>query len=166
MDLENVNGILIWKDGIPHSFGVNKMAPHTELGDENYHSTSFMMDIYPTEWFQETGFPYQKEKGFLRQLDTLSAYGFITLCNGSSLIVGQEPYYCYFINTPINLSEEAKEYLTSIYDELKGLIEKHQAIFEGTAFDEEGEYVWSSSALGLDEFYDRMNISKGHTIQK
>lgn len=166
MDLENVNGIIIWEDGIPHSFGVNKMAPHTELGDENYHATSFMMDIYPTKWFQETGFPYQKEKGFLRQLDTLSAYGFTTLCNGSSFIEGQEPYYSYFINVPINLSEATREYLASIYEELKALIEKNHAYFEGNVYDENGDYAGLGIIYNLDEFYDTLGISKKQVTYK
>ncbi len=166
MNLEQVNAIMIWEDGIPHSFGENRMAPPSELGDENYHTTSFLMQVYPSEWFQETGYPYQTNQSFGRQMGDLSAYGFTILCNASSKITNQEDYYCFMINTPINISENTRNYLSSIYPELKELIETHHAFFQGTAYEENGDYAWATQAFDLDEFYDKLGLQKGIKHQK
>ena len=160
MELEHVNGIIVWEDGIPHSFGVNKMASPKELTDENYHSTSFLIDIYPKKWFQDTEYPYDQKLGFGRQLGDLASFGFVTLCNTSSRITDQDDYYCFLINAPINISDNAKDYLTSIYEDFKELLERKQAYFQGTAYLENGDYAWKSPAFTLEEFYDKLEIPK------
>ena len=166
MNLEQVNGIIIWEDGIPHSFGENKMLPPSELSDENYHTTSFLRDIYPTSWFQDTLYPYQKNQSFGRQMGDMSAYGFTILCNASSRITNQEDYYCFMMNTPVELSDNTREYLTSIYEELNELIEKHQAFFQGTIYEKNGDYALDSPIFTLDEFYEKLNIQKGKANTK
>lgn len=166
MDLENVCGIIIGEDGIPHSFGINKMEYSDELKDENFHSKSFLKDIYSCEWFQEKNVPFNLEKGVLSQLDVLAKYGFTTICNGSSVIINQAPYYSYFINMPINPSDNVKEYLSSIYEHIKELIEENQAYFEGNTFDENGNYSSLGLIYNLDDFYDALGISKGISIHK
>ncbi len=52
MDLENVLGIVISKDGKMHPFGEVKLAEVTELSDENFHDSAFKNDILPSLWFQ------------------------------------------------------------------------------------------------------------------
>ena len=161
MNLENVNAILLWEDGIPHAFGEKEMLLPSQLSDENYHDPSFLKEIYPTEWFQNLGFPYQPNQSFGRQMGPMAAYGFTILCNASSTITGHDDYYCYIINVPENMSENVREYLENSYDDLKRSIDEHQAFFQGTAFASDGSFLWPMDIFYIDEFYDKLGLSKG-----
>lgn len=158
MNLDNVNAILVLDDGTTHSFGVKKMLPPSELGDDNYHHSSFMKDVYPTAWFQATGFPFNPKLPFTNQMQSLAGFGITVLCNASYAMTGFDDYYCYIIDVPENLSEEVRNYLADVYPSLKANIEEHQAYFQGCAFRPNGDYAWHCDVFDIDEFYEKLKI--------
>lgn len=161
MNLEDVNGIVLYKDGIPHSFGVNRMVTVKELTPENFHDESFKKDIVSSEWFQKVGYPYDNKTFLRRQIMDMCAKGFTFILNGSSLTATLDETYLYTIQTPIHPSPETVEYLSSIYPKLKELLESHEgALFFGEPYDENGDYVWDDAAYSLDDFYDQLNIPR------
>ena len=159
-EIEKVNGIIVYEDGIPHPFGINKIVTTGEYTDENYHDSSFQQEVYSSKWFQETRYPYQLDKTIHAQISGLCSKGFTVILNGSSLTARREENNIYSIQTPINITDNTKEYLSSIYEELKELIEQKNALFFGEPYNEEGELVWRDAAYNIDDFYDKMEIPK------
>ena len=158
MNIEEVNGIIIDMAGNAYSFGKRNMSGIIGLQDDNYHDTSFFSDIASSDWFQGLGFPYQKDKSFYSQIMDMVGYGFSFLINASTLSKSGQNYV-YLLYTPQFLSDEVKDYLSSIYDSFKDVIEKNNALFNGECYDENGDYVWNDSLYSIDEFYDAMGIS-------
>ena len=165
MNLDEVNAILVWKDGEPHSFGDKKMLTPDELDESNYHDFSFMQEIYPDSWFKDTGYPYNDTIPFSNQMEMMTAYGFTIICNTSSRVTGQEDYYCYLVYVPENMSDNVKEYLESIYDSFKGLIDEHHALFQAVVINETGGYG-SQFMFYLDDLYDKLGLNKGKSVSK
>ena len=158
MNLDKVNAILVLEDGSFHSFGEKKMLPPSELGEDNYHDSSFMKSVYPTAWFQATGYPFRVKDGFSRQMQELAGFGITVLCNASYAMPGFDDYYCYIIDVPVKISEEVRSYLANVYPYLKSNIEEHQAYFQGCAFLPNGDYAWHGDVFDIDEFYQKLNI--------
>lgn len=165
MNLDKVNAILVWEDGKPHAFGDKKMLTPDQLSDSNYHNFSFMQEIYPTSWFQRIGYPYKVNDNFTNQMESMAAYGFTVLCNTSARITGQDDYYCYLIYVPENISDNVREYLESIYDSMKKMIDEHNALFQAVVIDKEGNYS-SQFMFYLDEFYDKLGLKKDRSVNK
>ena len=166
MNIEDVCGIILYKDGVSHSFGVHKMGMVDSLDDENYHDTSFLMDIVSSDWFQKTGYVYQKNQNLRKQIMDMVGYGFSFLLNCSTLTASGDKHYIYTLQTPLLLSSKTKRYLSNIYSHLNEVILENDAFFFGEPYDRNGDYVWSDAAYSLDEFYHQMNISKKVKVYK
>lgn len=165
MNLDEVNAILIWNDGEPHSFGDKKMVLPDKMTDSNYHNYSFKNEIYSTSWFQDIGFPYAIDKNFTSQLEDMAGYGFTVLCNSSSRMREEGDYYCYLIYVPENMTDNVRDYLESIYNSLKRMIDEHEAFFQAVVVDEEGKYS-SPYMFYLDDFYDYLGLKKSIVVNK
>ena len=165
MNLDDVNAILVWKDGKPYSFGDKKMLTPDGLSESNYHDFSFMQEIYPSSWFKKTGYSYNEKIPFSNQMESMAAYGFTVLCNTSSRVTGQDDYYCYLVYVPEKIGDSQKEYLESIYAYVKKIIEEHNALFQAVVIDDNGNYA-SPYMFYLDELYDHLGLKKGNNTKK
>ena len=158
MNLDQVNAMLVLEDGSVHPFGIKKMLPPSQLGDENYHDSSFMQEVYHRLWFRKTEFPFRREDGFSRQMGDMAGFGITILCNSSYALTDGNSYYCYLINVPEDISEPVRNYLSEVYPYIKGLILEHDAYFQGSIFLPNGDYVQDGNIFDIDEFYERLNI--------
>ena len=91
MNLRKVKGILIDKDGLEHPFGIHKNSKVNDLGEDNYHDSSFAKDILPTEWFKSLNYNYTEET-IHKQAINLAALGIIL--NLSGLAAGAATIGC------------------------------------------------------------------------
>lgn len=165
MDLENVLGIVISKDGEMHPFGKFKLAEVSELSEENFHDPSFKNEVVPSQWFQDLESNlenfYDSNQTLRKQIfDMTNYHGLTFLLNANNLKPDNEPFYCYTIQCPFDLSDETRECLENNYDYLKNLIDRQQALFEGEPY-LDGAYIWNESAYNIDDFYDKMGLAKG-----
>jgi len=148
-----------------HPFGEFKLAEVAELSDENFHDFAFKNDILPSLWFQslESNLErvYDSNQNLRRQIFDMTNYHELTfLLNGSCLNSNNEPFYCYTIQCPIDLSDGTRECLENNYDYLKNLIDSKLAVFDGEAY-LDGDYIWNGPAYTVDDFYDKMGLAKG-----
>ena len=159
MNLGKVKGILIDKDGVEHPFGIHKKSKVNDLGEDNYHDSSFAKDILPTEWFKSLNYNYTEET-IHKQAINLAALGIIFLENGCSITQRDEEYLIYTIMAPKNMTEKQKKKMEESYEYLNNLINSENAYFEGMAYLENTDYAWPDFTYTLDEFYDNMGIEK------
>lgn len=108
MNLGKVKGILIDKDGVEHPFGIHKKSKVNDLGEDNYHDSSFTKDILPTEWFKSLNYNYTEEN-IHKQAINLAALGIVFLENGCSITPRDEDYLIYTIMAPKNMTEKQKK---------------------------------------------------------
>lgn len=156
--IEDVKGIIVSSNGEYRTFGIHKMVNVSELTDENYHDESFNIDIADSEWFKKSNCPYDKNKSLRGQIFDLTKYGFSIILNGNSKSdIGDT--YIYTVQCPYNMSDNTKEFFSGIYEEFNELIKKDDALFFGEPY-LEGEYIWDDSAYSIDDFYEKMNISR------
>ena len=156
--IENVKGIIIGNDGEYRTFGVHNHFT-SEGEDDDFHDVAFVSEISDSEWFLKYGFDYDKNSTIAVQAFDLTKHGFSLFINASASVRHGDTYV-YAMYVPYDITDEAKNFFTSVFHETKELINKHDgALFFGEPY-LDGEYVWDDSAYDIDEFYDRMNISK------
>lgn len=113
-------GIIINQNRESMSFG--KWKPR-ELRNENnsddWHTDSFLKQVYPTTWFQNLGIPYNLTKEFQNQLDLFARYGCVAIANSreNSNSVGESRLVITSSNT---ITEE----------QIQALNEKREAFLE------------------------------------
>lgn len=159
MNIEDVKGILIDRDGGLHPFGKNVMAHVKDMSDDNFHESSFKKDVLPTSWFKGLNYDYNGENIFTL-IDDLSMIGIVGVLNCSSLTANGEEFISYAITTPSELSSEQKKVFSDNYEHLKELLDGEDRYFEAEGHDKLGNYCWDDNIYSLDEFYDKLEIDK------
>lgn len=127
---------------------------------QHYHSTAFYDSIYPSKWWKMQGIELQKEKTLESQLGIISEKGMILLQNlkegraSDGMILHQA-----WMTTPAieKISEEQKQALSSLYEEIKQLGKDYITI--NCIRDYESMDVLYFYTV--DEFYDAAQIKKG-----
>lgn len=75
-------GIIINQNGESISFGKWKLRELRDTNNnEDWHTSSFLEQVYPTTWFQNLGIPYDLTKEFQTQLDLFARFGCIVIAN-------------------------------------------------------------------------------------
>lgn len=160
MNLEDVLGIIIYEDGVPHTFGKSNMEKYSPVYDDDtyYHDTAFREEILPTDWFKSTGYPYNYYSNIVYVADRMASYGFAIILNVSSRDMFNNPQYTYTIQVPQNMTDNMQDFFITFYPKIKDLIDNNHAVFYGEVYDKEQNLVEEKTVDNLDEFYDEMHI--------
>lgn len=148
-------GIIINQNGESISFGKWKSREfRDEHNPEDWHTDSFLNQVYSTTWFQNLGIPYDLTKEFQKQLDLFARYGCIIIANSkeNSNSVGESRLV---IASPNTITEE----------QIQALNEKREAFLEfGNGhysfidiFDITEEYSIIDSFYTINDYYNYLD---------
>ena len=157
-------GIIINKNGESMSFGKWK---ERELRDENnpedWHTDSFLKEVYPTPWFQKLKIPYDLTKEFQKQLDLFARCGCIIIANSkeNSNNVGESRLV---IASPDTITEEQIEALNERREDFLEFANGHYSFID--IFDTNEEYFIIESFYNIEDYYNYLdNIVKSKPNQ-
>ncbi len=158
MNLEDVAGIIITPDGIPHFFGESDL----KIGEVNpiSHEEYFEKEVATSKWFKDLNIPYNKNNLYLSILD-MTRFGLSFIINASNVSHNENDTFSYVIFTPSNLTDQVKEYFSNNYQELKNIIEKNNAFFQADII-RDGDYSNQAPFDNIDEFFQNIGIKNFH----
>lgn len=158
MNIDDVLGIIIYEDGIPHSFGKRKNDITANLTNENFHDKAFVSDVLNTQWFKSTNYQYDTNNNFFYNSTDMCKNGFCIIINSCSKLVDGTEYNLFTIQVKENMTDNIKSYLESIYQSFNSLINDKESLFYGYIYDEEGNEI--AMEFSIDSFYDKLNLDK------
>ena len=155
LDIENVNGIIIAPDGSFRKFGTYKDVPLKEMTDDNFHDTSFKIDLANSSWFKrlkkECGIDYINNVCVSAMKWTEN--GVITMINAGAR---EMEAYCILIPTKISIKQ--KRLLEKNYENIKNQIQRNDAFFEGYIFDEDGNLIHYINNYSVEVLFNALQV--------
>lgn len=157
-DIENVDGIIIAPDASFKSFGIyaDNMGV---IGSDDWDS-SFKKEIVSDEWFKKL----EKDLAFEYNDDGIKRQGGEWASDGIILMIHE--YDAYLVYAPSFMTIKQRHLFKKNYDNLVQQIDNSNASFQVTLFDENGNYADDGMIFGLDNFYDRMHISRNKEVSR
>lgn len=156
INIDDVKGIVIPKDGKSYSFGTQYPAENGKIIAANYHTNSFMTDIVPLPWFQDLNVHFSPNNFDYYTYLMCGEKQMIFLFNMSSIKGNNSSYYTYSMMVPEELTDEQRNSLIQYRKLLDDLINMQEANFEGQIVNENG---WiSNHGNRLSDFYDMVGI--------
>lgn len=151
-------GIIINQNGESMSFGKWKERELRNTDNpEDWHTDSFLTQVYSTPWFQSLGIPYDLTKEFQNQLDLFARYGCIVITNSreNSGNVGESRLV---IASPNTITEEQ---IQALDEKRKNFIEfanGHYSFID--IFDVNEEYTILEEFYSIKDYYDYLDDLK------
>lgn len=144
-------GIIINQNGESISFG--KWKPRefrNESNSEDWHTDSFLNRVYPTNWFQNLGVPYDTTKEFQTQLDLFARFGCVAITNSreNSNSVGESRLV---ITSPDTITEEQIQALNDRRENFLAFGNGHYSFID--IFDTSEEYSIINSFYNIEDYY-------------
>ena len=144
-------GIIINQNGESISFGKWKLRELRDTNNnEDWHTTSFLEQVYPTIWFQSLGIPYDLTKEFQNQLDLFARYGCVVIANSreNSNNVGESRLV---IASPNTITEEQIQALNDRREAFLEFGNGHYSFID--IFDTSEEYSIIDSFYNIEDYY-------------
>ena len=157
LNLDKVKGAVVTQDGNYYPFGKQQTNDQTHITSENYHNTSFNHDIVPQQWFQDLNYKFTLQDMYFHVIQ-LSSKGLVIILHDKL----PHENDLFIINTPLDLSQEQKQFFKENYSYFQSLIDNKKATFEATAYKENGVPAWYDNIKTLNEFYDKLNIKSNN----
>lgn len=144
-------GIIINQNGESISFGKWKPRELRDINNnEDWHTTSFLEQVYPTTWFQNLGIPYDLTKEFQNQLDLFARYGCVVIANSreDSNTVGESRLV---ITSPDTITNSQIQALNERRDAFLEFGNGHYSFID--IFDTNEEYSIINSFYNIKDYY-------------
>lgn len=144
-------GIIINQNGESISFG--KWKPREfrdEHNPEDWHTDSFLKQVYPTTWFQSLEIPYDLTQEFQNQLDLFAKFGYVVIANSreNSNSVGESRLV---IASPNTITEEQIQTLNEKREAFLEFGNGHYSFID--IFDTSEEYSIIDSFYNIEDYY-------------
>lgn len=121
---------------------------------EDWHTDSFLTQVYPTVWFQSLGIPYDLTKEFQNQLDLFARCGCVVVANSreKSDNVGESRLV---IASPDTITEEQINALNERKEDFIKFANGHYSFID--IFDTDEEYSIIESFYNIEDYYNYLD---------
>ena len=154
----NELGIIISPNGESKSFGIWREREKREIScSKDWHTDSFLEEIYPTAWFQNLQIPYQTNIEFQNQLDLFAKYGCVIIVNSKeeSSKVGETRFVIVVPNT---ITSEQIDYFMKQKEKFIAFENGHYSFID--ILDTKEEYSILENFYTIVDFYSYLDERK------